>query len=81
MTCRCHGVCCRLRKSSVLVVGVRGLGAELSKNIVLAGVKTVTLLDHEPLTPSNLGSRFLGRTEGVNVSTHVYIMYYSYYSY
>lgn len=64
-----HCVCLtgRLRRSSVLVVGARGLGAELCKNIVLAGVRSVTLLDHAPLTPASLGSRFLGRTDGVNV--------------
>lgn len=53
--------------SSVLVVGVSGLGAELCKNIVLAGVKSVTLLDHALLAPCNLASRFLGHTDGVNV--------------
>ena len=53
--------------SSVLVVGARGLGAELCKNIVLAGVRSVTVLDHAILTPANLGSRFLGRADGVNV--------------
>lgn len=57
----------RLRMSSVLVVGVSGLGAELCKNTVLAGVKSVTLLDHALLAPCNLASRFLGHTDGVNV--------------
>ena len=36
---------CRLRAASVLLVGVRGLGAEIAKNIVLAGIKSLTLLD------------------------------------
>lgn len=58
----------RLRTSSVLVVFARGLGAELCKNIVLAGVKSITLLDNAPLKSSDLGSRFLGNTDGVNVS-------------
>ena len=39
-------VCCRLRASRVLLVGVRGLGAEVAKNIVLAGIKSITMLDH-----------------------------------
>lgn len=64
--------CCRLRTSAVLVVGARGLGAELCKNIVLAGVRSVTLLDDGCLTSSTLGSRFLGRTDGVNVSVRAY---------
>ena len=35
----------RLRAASVLLVGMRGLGAEVAKNIVLAGIKSLTLLD------------------------------------
>ena len=58
----------RLRASSVLVVGARGLGAELCKNIVLAGVKSVTLLDHAFLSPSDLGNRFLASKDGESVS-------------
>ena len=54
--------------STVLVVGAKGLGAEVCKNIVLAGVKSLTLLDHEPLGPADLGCRFLGNSDGVNVS-------------
>lgn len=64
----CPACAHRLRTSSVLVVGVRGLGAELCKNIVLAGVRSVTVLDSEPLGPEDAGGRFLGRTEGENVS-------------
>lgn len=37
----------RLRGSRVLLAGLGGLGAELAKNLVLAGVKELTLLDHE----------------------------------
>lgn len=39
--------CSRLRGSRVLLVGLRGLGAEVAKNLILAGVKGLTLLDHE----------------------------------
>ena len=62
-----YELCCRLRKSTVLVVGAKGLGAELCKNVVLAGVKSLTLLDHTPLSPDDLGCRFLGNTDGMNV--------------
>ena len=36
----------RLRASRVLLIGLRGLGAEVAKNIVLSGIKSLTLLDH-----------------------------------
>ena len=58
----------RLRMSSLLVVGARGLGAELCKNIVLAGVRRVTLLDHAVLTPADQGNRFLASSDGENVN-------------
>ncbi|EPY76729.1 SUMO-activating enzyme subunit 1 [Camelus ferus] len=37
----------RLRASRVLLVGMKGLGAEIAKNLILAGVKGLTMLDHE----------------------------------
>lgn len=38
--------CYRLRNSSVLVAGLSGCGAEVAKNLMLAGLKSLTLLDH-----------------------------------
>uniref|UniRef100_A0A8B9P974 SUMO1 activating enzyme subunit 1 n=1 Tax=Apteryx owenii TaxID=8824 RepID=A0A8B9P974_APTOW len=38
---------CRLRASRVLLVGMKGLGAEVAKNLILAGVKGLTMLDHQ----------------------------------
>jgi len=35
-----------LRAAAVLLVGVGGIGAEVAKNIVLAGVNSLLLLDH-----------------------------------
>jgi len=36
-----------LRAARVLLIGVGGLGAEVAKNIVLSGVKSITLLEHQ----------------------------------
>jgi len=43
----------RLRAAKVLLVGIGGLGAEVAKNIVLSGIKSLTILDHRQvhLTP------------------------------
>ena len=50
----------RLRSARVLVSGVCGLGAEVIKNLVLAGVKSMTILDHELYDPScTPGASFL----------------------
>lgn len=40
----------RLRASRVLLVGLKGLGAEVAKNLILAGVKALTLLDHHQVS-------------------------------
>ncbi|XP_065343159.1 SUMO-activating enzyme subunit 1 [Cloeon dipterum] len=48
----------RLRAARVLVVGARGLGAEVAKNLILSGVKALTLMDHEPVNPDDLESQF-----------------------
>ncbi|KAJ8414546.1 hypothetical protein AAFF_G00037480 [Aldrovandia affinis] len=49
----------RLRGSRVLLVGLRGLGAEVAKNLILAGVKGLTLLDHEKVTEESSRAQFL----------------------
>ena len=58
---------CRLRSSSVLMIGMRGLWAEVCKNLVLAGVQALTVLDSAPLGPEDVAGRFLTQTEGENV--------------
>ena len=40
------GISCRLRAARVLLIGSGGLGAEVAKNIVLAGIKSLLILDH-----------------------------------
>ncbi|KAJ8256566.1 hypothetical protein COCON_G00187180 [Conger conger] len=48
----------RLRGSRVLLIGLRGLGAEVAKNLILAGVKGLTLLDHEKVTEESSRAQF-----------------------
>ena len=38
---------------------MRGLGCEVAKNLVLAGVNSMTMLDHEDLTKEDFESQFL----------------------
>ncbi|ELT93541.1 hypothetical protein CAPTEDRAFT_156595 [Capitella teleta] len=49
----------RLRAARVLLIGVGGLGAEVAKNIVLSGIKSLTLLDHQVVTKEAFTSQFL----------------------
>ena len=48
----------RMARSGVIVCGLNGLGVETAKNLVLAGVKSVTLLDDAPCTYADLSSQF-----------------------
>ncbi|OHT04303.1 Ubiquitin-like modifier-activating enzyme 1 [Tritrichomonas foetus] len=48
----------RMANSSVLISGLGGLGVEIAKNIILAGVKAVTLQDTENVTMADLASQF-----------------------
>ena len=42
-----HDAMKRMAKSSVLIAGIGGLGVEIAKNIILGGVKEVTLHDNK----------------------------------
>ncbi|XP_050674766.1 SUMO-activating enzyme subunit 1 [Leptidea sinapis] len=55
----------RLRASKVLIIGLTGLGAEIAKNIILSGVKSVCLLDNEKLRETDLYSQFLSPPDKV----------------
>lgn len=52
----------RMATSNVLIVGANGLGAEVAKNVILAGVKSVTLLDDGVAEWSDLSAQVGGRT-------------------
>lgn len=60
----------RLRASCVLLVGIKGLGAEICKNLVLSGVKSVMIVDPSPVTEQDFVSQFLVQRQdlGKNVS-------------
>ncbi|CAN8247458.1 unnamed protein product [Cochlearia groenlandica] len=49
----------RLFASNVLISGMHGLGAEIAKNLILAGVKSVTLHDESVVELWDLSSNFV----------------------
>ncbi|KZP00032.1 ubiquitin activating enzyme [Calocera viscosa TUFC12733] len=52
-----HEAMKRMAVSNVLIVGAKGLGVEIAKNTVLAGVKSVTIYDPEPVAIQDLGTQ------------------------
>ena len=47
----------RMVMSNVLISGMKGLGIEIAKNVVLGGVKTVTIHDPADVVISDLSSQ------------------------
>lgn len=60
-----HEAMKRMASSNVLIVGLRGLGVEIAKNVILAGVKSVSVFDPDPVTIQDLSSQFFLRKEDV----------------
>ncbi|XP_013188250.1 ubiquitin-like modifier-activating enzyme 1 [Amyelois transitella] len=53
-----HDAMRRMANSDVLISGLGGLGVEVAKNVILGGVKSVTLHDERTCTVSDLSSQF-----------------------
>jgi len=58
----------RMQKASVLISGMKGLGVEIAKNVILSGVKSVTLHDTEAVEVADLGSQFFLREGDVGTN-------------
>lgn len=65
-----HEAMKRMGASNVLIVGLKGLGVEIAKNIALAGVKSLTLYDPAPAAISDLSSQFFLTPEDVGKPRH-----------
>lgn len=61
-----------MAKSPVLISGLKGLGiVEIAKNVILSGVKAVTLYDTEAVTLADIGSQFFLRELDVGINRAV----------
>jgi len=52
-----------LTKLRVLIIGLKGVGVETAKNIILAGPGAVTLYDNHPVENQDLGTNFFLKKE------------------
>ncbi|GAB1603006.1 ubiquitin-like modifier-activating enzyme 6 [Argonauta hians] len=55
----------KMAQTSVLLYGVGGLGIEIAKNIVLAGIKSLTIHDDKISSVADLGTQFFLRLDDV----------------
>jgi ubiquitin-like 1-activating enzyme E1 A len=65
----------RIRSANILLISVKALANEVAKNLVLAGIGSLTILDHQDVTEEDLGAQFFiteaqseGDVIGKNVS-------------
>ena len=55
----------------MLVCGLTGLTAEVCKNVVLGGIKSLTILDHQTFKDSDIGIRLLVPVDMIGKEVHV----------
>jgi ubiquitin-like 1-activating enzyme E1 A len=48
----------KIRNANILLISMRALANEIAKNLVLAGIKSLTVIDHETVTENDLGAQF-----------------------
>ncbi|KAF1915532.1 hypothetical protein BDU57DRAFT_451855 [Ampelomyces quisqualis] len=48
----------KIRTANILIVSIKALANEIAKNLVLAGIGSITLADHEVVTDEDLGAQF-----------------------
>ncbi|XP_015202790.2 ubiquitin-like modifier-activating enzyme 1 [Lepisosteus oculatus] len=60
-----HEAMLRMKEANVLISGMKGLGVEIAKNVILAGVKSVTIQDEGITEWADLSSQFYLRESDV----------------
>ncbi|KAK0722490.1 hypothetical protein B0T26DRAFT_739709 [Lasiosphaeria miniovina] len=57
----------KIRNARILLITMKALANEIAKNLVLAGIGSLTVVDHETVTEADLGAQFFLSTEGNHV--------------
>ena len=58
----------KIRNANILLITMKGLGNEIAKNLVLAGIGAITIVDHEVVTEVDLGAQFLITDEHIGLN-------------
>ena len=62
----------RLRSASIVLITVKALANETVKNLVLAGIGSLTIIDHDTVTEEDLGAQFFVSEEHVGKNVCVF---------
>ena len=55
----------RMRKAHILLINVKALGNEVAKNLVLAGIGALTIVDSGTVTEEDVASQFFVTEEDI----------------
>jgi ubiquitin-like 1-activating enzyme E1 A len=58
----------KIRNANILLITIKALANEVAKNLVLAGIGSLTVIDHEAVTESDLGAQFFVSETDVGVN-------------
>ncbi|KXJ94312.1 hypothetical protein Micbo1qcDRAFT_159419 [Microdochium bolleyi] len=67
----------KIQAANILIITVKALANEIAKNLVLAGIASLTVLDDQAVTEADLGAQFLltaediGQNRAVAASAHL----------
>ncbi|KAG2412707.1 hypothetical protein HFD88_010264 [Aspergillus terreus] len=59
----------KLRSANILLITFKALANEVAKNLVLAGIGTLTIIDHETVGEEDLGAQFF-RAQAASAAIH-----------
>ncbi|CAF0776117.1 unnamed protein product [Brachionus calyciflorus] len=72
-----HEAMKKMQNSNILICGMGGLGVEIAKNTILAGVKSVTIYDQKNTSHEDLSSQFYLRESDIGknraICSHKYL--------
>ncbi|KAK4165380.1 DNA damage tolerance protein RHC31 [Cladorrhinum sp. PSN259] len=60
----------KIRNANILIITMKALANEIAKNLVLAGIGSLTVVDHEPVTEVDLGAQFFLSAEENPIGTN-----------
>lgn len=70
-----HDAMKRMQNSNVLISGMRGLGVEIAKNVILGGVRSVTVHDQGVAEWGDLSSQVCGKLQIFSFSVNTFSLF------
>lgn len=55
----------RIRSANILLISLKALGTEIAKNLTLAGISSLTIIDDDPVSEEDLGAQYFLREEDI----------------